>query len=58
MLFLLFPGLQVEIKRTIPRGASGAKDFRTKKIFVGGIPTTVSEGDINFSLLFKLLPFG
>ncbi|KAG4980768.1 hypothetical protein JHK85_034726 [Glycine max] len=36
----------VEIKRTIPRGAAGwnLKDFRTKKIFVGGIPSTVTEG--------------
>lgn len=41
---------QVEIKRTIPKGAgSGAggnqsKDFKTKKIFVGGIPSAVTEG--------------
>lgn len=34
----------MEIKRTIPRGAVGSKDFRTKKIFVGGIPSTVTEG--------------
>ncbi|KAG5035802.1 hypothetical protein JHK87_010712 [Glycine soja] len=35
----------VEIKRTIPRGAAGwnSKDFQTKKIFVGGIPSTVTE---------------
>ncbi|GAB4848080.1 hypothetical protein Ancab_002742 [Ancistrocladus abbreviatus] len=33
----------VEIKRTIPRGAAGVKDFKTKRIFVGGIPTSVSE---------------
>ncbi|KAL2552501.1 heterogeneous nuclear ribonucleoprotein 1 [Forsythia ovata] len=37
-------GKQVEIKRTIPRGAN-IKDFRTKKIFVGGIPTTVGEDE-------------
>lgn len=36
-------GKQVEIKRTIPKGAIGAKDFKTKKIFVGGIPATVTE---------------
>lgn len=36
--------MQVEIKRTIPKGASHSKDFKTKKIFVGGIPSTVSEG--------------
>ncbi|CAI9763180.1 unnamed protein product [Fraxinus pennsylvanica] len=38
-------GKQVEIKRTIPRGAIGSKDFKTKKIFVGGIPTTVAEDE-------------
>ncbi|CAL0298947.1 unnamed protein product [Lupinus luteus] len=38
-------GKQVEIKRTIPRGAGGSKDFRTKKIFVGGIPSTVTEDE-------------
>lgn len=36
---------QVEIKRTIPRGAVGSKDFRTKKIFVGGIPSNVTEDE-------------
>lgn len=36
--------LQVEIKRTIPKGAVTGKDFKTKKIFVGGIPTAVGEG--------------
>ncbi|MBA0557471.1 hypothetical protein Golob_014540, partial [Gossypium lobatum] len=35
--------LNVEIKRTIPKGAAGSKDFKTRKIFVGGIPSTVSE---------------
>ncbi|GLT31948.1 hypothetical protein SLA2020_066470 [Shorea laevis] len=38
-------GKQVEIKRTIPKGAVGSKDFKTKKIFVGGIPSTVSEDE-------------
>lgn len=39
-------GKQVEIKRTIPRGGgSSSKDFKTKKIFVGGIPTTISEDE-------------
>ncbi|XP_057983040.1 heterogeneous nuclear ribonucleoprotein 1 [Malania oleifera] len=38
-------GKQVEIKRTIPKGAIGSKDFKTKKIFVGGIPTTVTEDE-------------
>ncbi|CAN1321952.1 Heterogeneous nuclear ribonucleoprotein 1 [Linum perenne] len=37
---------QVEIKRTIPRGAAGSKDFRTKKIFVGGIPSAVTDDDL------------
>lgn len=35
---------QVEIKRTIPKGSGDSKDFKTKKIFVGGIPTAVTEG--------------
>ncbi|KDP46415.1 hypothetical protein JCGZ_10255 [Jatropha curcas] len=38
-------GKQVEIKRTIPKGAMGSKDFKTKKIFVGGIPTAVTEDE-------------
>ncbi|MFQ6630829.1 hypothetical protein Gotur_010044 [Gossypium turneri] len=38
-------GKQVEIKRTIPKGAAGSKDFKTRKIFVGGIPSTVSEDE-------------
>ncbi|KAL8528162.1 hypothetical protein ACS0TY_005826 [Phlomoides rotata] len=40
----IFHGKQVEIKRTIPRGG-GSKDFKTKKIFVGGIPTTITEDE-------------
>ncbi|MED6112754.1 hypothetical protein PIB30_064481 [Stylosanthes scabra] len=38
-------GKQVEIKRTIPKGSSQATDFKTKKIFVGGIPTSVTEDE-------------
>ncbi|KAF9666359.1 hypothetical protein SADUNF_Sadunf16G0221300 [Salix dunnii] len=38
-------GKQVEIKRTIPKGAVGSKDFRTRKIFVGGIPAAVTEDE-------------
>ncbi|CAK9148885.1 unnamed protein product [Ilex paraguariensis] len=38
-------GKQVEIKRTIPKGSGQSKDFKTKKIFVGGIPSSVSEDD-------------
>ncbi|MBA0605349.1 hypothetical protein Godav_017936 [Gossypium davidsonii] len=36
---------QVEIKRTIPKGSSQSNDFKTKKIFVGGIPTSVTEDE-------------
>lgn len=36
--------LQVEIKRTIPRGSMSSNDFKTKKIFVGGIPSSVDDG--------------
>lgn len=44
--FVLGPMKQVEIKRTIPKGAGGnqSKDIKTKKIFVGGIPSAVTEG--------------
>nr|XP_043621254.1 heterogeneous nuclear ribonucleoprotein 1-like [Erigeron canadensis] len=38
-------GKQVEIKRTIPKGSGESKDFKTKKIFVGGIPTIVTEDE-------------
>lgn len=37
---------KVEIKRTITKGASQTNDFKTKKIFVGGIPATVSEDEL------------
>ncbi|KAL3510652.1 hypothetical protein ACH5RR_030053 [Cinchona calisaya] len=37
---------QVEIKRTIPKGSAESKDFKTKKIFVGGIPTSVTEDEL------------
>ncbi|KAL1204870.1 Heterogeneous nuclear ribonucleoprotein 1 [Cardamine amara subsp. amara] len=41
-------GKQVEIKRTIPKGAGGnqSKDIKTKKIFVGGIPSSVTEDEL------------
>ncbi|MBA0821470.1 hypothetical protein Goarm_018326, partial [Gossypium armourianum] len=35
----------VEIKRTVPKGSSQSNDFKTKKIFVGGIPTSVTEDE-------------
>ncbi|KAL8239344.1 hypothetical protein R6Q59_015911 [Mikania micrantha] len=38
-------GKQVEIKRTIPKGSGESKDFKTKKVFVGGIPTSVTEDE-------------
>ncbi|KAJ0989711.1 hypothetical protein J5N97_008067 [Dioscorea zingiberensis] len=38
-------GKQVEIKRTIPRGSVQSKDFKTKKIFVGGIPSSVTDDE-------------
>ncbi|KAK6142136.1 hypothetical protein DH2020_007004 [Rehmannia glutinosa] len=37
--------LEVEIKRTIPKGSGDSKDFKTKKVFVGGIPTSVTEDE-------------
>ncbi|KAK2996989.1 hypothetical protein RJ639_026504, partial [Escallonia herrerae] len=42
----VFNGKQVEIKRTIPKGSAQSKDFKTKKIFVGGIPSVVSEDEL------------
>ncbi|KAF9590245.1 hypothetical protein IFM89_032023 [Coptis chinensis] len=39
-------GKQVEIKRTIPKGSVTSRDIKTKKIFVGGIPTTVTEDEL------------
>ncbi|GAB2284792.1 hypothetical protein Dimus_019245 [Dionaea muscipula] len=38
-------GKQVEIKRTIPKGSGQSKDLKTKKIFVGGIPSSVTEDE-------------
>ncbi|KAK8962788.1 Heterogeneous nuclear ribonucleoprotein 1 [Platanthera guangdongensis] len=38
-------GKQVEIKRTIPKGSAQSKDFKTKKIFVGGIPSSVTSDE-------------
>ncbi|KAL5231092.1 hypothetical protein ABZP36_029868 [Zizania latifolia] len=38
-------GKQVEIKRTIPKDDMPSKDFKTKKIFVGGLPQTLTEDD-------------
>lgn len=40
--------MQVEIKRTIPKGAAPLKDFKTKKIFVGGLPSALKEGNLCF----------
>ncbi|KAH9652411.1 RNA-binding (RRM/RBD/RNP motifs) family protein [Citrus sinensis] len=50
-------GKQVEIKRTIPKGSGQSKDFKTKKIFVGGIPSSVSEDELKnfFSKYGKVL---
>jgi len=40
----ILDGRTVEIKRTIPRGNT-SKGPKTKKIFVGGIPTTITEDE-------------
>ncbi|KAK8635692.1 hypothetical protein V6N13_004417 [Hibiscus sabdariffa] len=46
-------GKQVEIKRTIPKGSLHSNDFKTKKIFVGGIPASVTEDEFkNFFLKY------
>lgn len=44
----------MEIKRTIPKGSMGSRDFKTKKIFVGGIPTTVNEGGFFFGFIITV----
>ena len=44
----------MEIKRTIPKGSSSSRDFKTKKIFVGGIPTSVDEGSLLITPLLCL----
>lgn len=55
---------QVEIKRTIPKGSAQSKDFKTKKIFVGGIPSAVTEGiflsalNLDFACYFYLSRHG
>ncbi|XP_061946914.1 heterogeneous nuclear ribonucleoprotein 1-like [Populus nigra] len=36
-------GKQVEIKRTIPKGAAGSKDFKTKKIIMSSRNCLLSE---------------
>jgi len=40
----ILDGKTVEIKRTIPRGNS-SKAPKTKKVFVGGIPTSITEDE-------------
>lgn len=42
----------MEIKRIIPKGAAQANGFKTKKIFVGGISTTVTGGRSASKLVF------
>lgn len=47
--------VQVEIKRTIPRGSTQSQDFKTSKIFVGGILPTLTEGNTFFFFHIKKL---
>ncbi|XVF60231.1 hypothetical protein PTKIN_Ptkin08bG0028100 [Pterospermum kingtungense] len=44
-------GKQVDIRRTIPKGVVGTKDFKTRRILVTGIPSRLSEDE--FKDLFK-----
>nr|CAB3482677.1 unnamed protein product [Digitaria exilis] len=50
-------GKLVEIKRTIPKGAAPLKDFKTKKIFVGGLPSALKEDEFKdfFSKFGKVM---
>ncbi|KAK4857933.1 hypothetical protein QYF36_008445 [Acer negundo] len=49
---LPFDELQIEIKRIIHKGLGQSKDFKIKKIFVGGIPPSVSEDELK-NFFFK-----
>nr|GEY04259.1 heterogeneous nuclear ribonucleoprotein 1 [Tanacetum cinerariifolium] len=51
----VFSGKQVEIKRTILRETANSKGFKTKKIFVRGIPSEV--GIPRKNIFFVLKPF-
>ncbi|XP_021299308.1 heterogeneous nuclear ribonucleoprotein D-like isoform X2 [Herrania umbratica] len=44
-------GKQVVIKRTIPKGVVGTKDFKTRRTFISGIPSRLTEDE--FKDLFK-----
>ncbi|CAD6230822.1 unnamed protein product [Miscanthus lutarioriparius] len=52
-------GKLVEIKRTIPKGAAPLKDFKTKKIFVGGLPSALKEDEFKefFSKFGKVVEY-
>ncbi|CAE6134450.1 unnamed protein product [Arabidopsis arenosa] len=43
--FTFCMALQVEIKRPITRGSMSSNDFKTKKVFVGGIPSSVDDDE-------------
>ena len=45
-LLYIFLSIKVEVKRTVPREEMSTKDApnKTRKIFVGGIPASLTEG--------------
>lgn len=44
------------MKRTVPREDIGFKGgSKRKKIFVGGIPTSLSDGMVNATLFFSII---
>ncbi|KAM0014420.1 putative RNA-binding domain superfamily [Helianthus debilis subsp. tardiflorus] len=54
---LLVANRWVEIKRTILNGSAESKDFKTKKIFVGGIPAAVTKDEFKEFFLKYLVIF-
>jgi heterogeneous nuclear ribonucleoprotein A1/A3 len=47
--------IKVEVKRTVPREEMSSKDGpKTRKIFVGGIPPSLTEGCPPYQILFSV----
>ncbi|KAK6256414.1 hypothetical protein SCA6_017719 [Theobroma cacao] len=48
-------GKQVVIKRTKPKGVVGTKDFKTRRTFISGIPSRLTEGNVEIGTLIVLV---
>lgn len=47
LIYVVCHTFQVDVKRTVPKKGAGSTTKwgpRTKKIFLGGLPTSVNEG--------------